>query len=374
MKRAMRYTTIFICANLALILIAPTVLGLTRKTHLSNFIDSAETLSGGYQSTTYPSNNSAGNPDLVSTALAINMSIFFGKTANTFYDTSTWIKDYLLTSDDGFLITPDETTETMEAMYLATLALDTLDSVSSLASEVSDWIVDRRNATSHGFANQEDGITTTRATFYAIESLNYLGNISTINSYTTETKEYYLSCYNSADGGFAEIIGAESTLDATWAAVGGLYRIGQLNAIVASKTINYVSQFYFSSGADTFNFGGYGTSGRATVRDTFYIQEIYSLLSTENPNEVNVTKYLLSCQNVADGGFSEKNTLDEYRTSSMLTSYYAFKALLTIDNQLAMLNEEVWYLPFDWITLVIVLAVLIVVIAIGIHYYKKRRE
>ena len=58
----------------------------------------------------------------------------------------------------------------------------------------------------------------------------------------------------------------------------------------------------------------------------------------------------------------------------MITTYFAFEALKTLDNQLNMLNEEVWFLPFDFVLLIIILVIVIVVIAAAVHYYRKRHE
>ncbi len=206
-----------------------------------------------------------------------------------------------------------------------------------------------------------------------------MNNISTIIIYSSNIKAYFLNCYN-PDGGFAEIVGKESALESTWAAVAGLARLSELTGFSLAATIDvpltlqYISQFYFWSESDSFNFGGYGTSERATVRDTFYAQKSIFALGSTNPNATSVQKYLLSCQNVADGGFAEKNENNHYWTSSMITSYFAFAALETFDNQLGMLNVEVWFLPFDFVLLIIILTIIIVVIAAAVHYYRKHRE
>lgn len=378
MKRAIRFTTLFICGSLALILLTPMVLALTRRTHLENFIDSAKTPSGGYQTTALPNNITAGTPDLESTTYAISMSFVFGKSNEDFIDTTNWIIDNMKTAGNGFRLFLSDTTATMAGMFYASMALNATSKL-SLGDGPRLWIEARRNTTSGGFDTQEGGITTTLATYYALESLYQLNNYSTILAYRNNIQGYFLACYNSVDGGFADIIGQASTLESTWAAVAGLYRLKQftgysLPTADITKTLQYVSQFYFSTESDTFNYGGYGTSARATVRDTFYAQMTYFLLGSINPNKDAVEDYLLSCQNIVDGGFAEKTQNSNYGTSSMVTTFFAFEALETFDNKLEMLNVEVWFLPFDYVSLIVIIAIVIVVLAFAVHYYRKRHD
>jgi len=379
MKRAMRFVTFFICTSLTLVLMTPLALALNRRTHLTDFIASTKGTTGGFQATTLASTDSQGIPDLISSSYAINMSLYFGKTVKDVQDTSSWILDNLKTTDHGFRIGAGETKASMKGMYLAISALNSTGMINSLGLEFRTWITNQRNVSSGGFSDEEGGITTTMATYHAIDALYSFGNTSLLLSYNESLNFYFQNCSNS-DGGFAEIIGQSSTLEGTWAAVAGLNRLALLvgftlsDALNVTKTLQYVSQFYFSNQTDDFNYGGYGTSGRATVRDTYYSQKIYSLLGEDNPKKDQVQKYLLSCQNSVDGGFAEKNADASYGTSSVITSFFAFDALMTFDNQLGMLNEEVWFLPFDYVLLIIVLAIIIVVLAVGVRYYRKHRD
>ncbi|OLS15787.1 MAG: hypothetical protein RBG13Loki_0584 [Promethearchaeota archaeon CR_4] len=379
MKRAMRFATFFICTSLTLLLITPLASALTRRTHLMNFIESTKTPLGGFQATALPSNTSANNPDVVSTSYAINMSLYFGKEIKDFIDTATWIVDNLKTLDSGFRIMTTDLNGTMKGMYHASMALNTTEKLSSLGSEFQTWITDRRNQTNGGFSEQKGGYPNALTTYYAIEALYYLGNVSILSTYEESLRYYFRNCSN-ADGGFAEIANESSSLKGTWLAVASLSRLASLQGfsleseVDKTKTLEYVAQFYFSDPADEFNYGGYGTSGRATVWATYYAQKTYSLLGETNPNAAQIQNYLLSCQNSVDGGFAEKNVDGTYGTSAVITSFFAFDVLMTFDSKLGMLDVEVWFMPFDWVLLLIVIGIVIVAIYAVYRLYRKYHD
>ena len=84
--------------------------------------------------------------------------------------------------------------------------------------------------------------------------------------------------------------------------------------------------------------------------------------------------YLLSCQNSVDGGFAEKNVDGTYGTSAVITSFFAFDVLMTFDSKLGMLDVEVWFMPFDWVLLLIVIGIVIVAIYAVYRLYRKYHD
>ncbi|HMF33485.1 MAG TPA: prenyltransferase/squalene oxidase repeat-containing protein [Candidatus Lokiarchaeia archaeon] len=388
MKRATLSLALLSTSLVLLLVVSPYALALSHKAHITSFINSTRIPTGGFQATPIIPPASGvpvtGNPDVISTAQAIEMSIAMGNTSTDFSGDGTWVLD-LKGIDGGFGLYTANTGETMINAYYACYALNATGKLQSLGSAPHDWIYTLQNTTNGGFADIAGGNVSTLATYYAIGALYYLQNTTSIESLASSVVNYLNQCKNS-DNGYGSSIGAPSDLAGTWASVATMARIAQVNnsnlAYLVNSTLiqNYVNQSYFSNASDTFNYGGYGTT-RASIADTFYAMAIYTALGVKNPYAQQVEDYLLGslsnpgCQNVYDGGFADKTTdASTAVQSSMTMTYYAFKALQGIDSTLGMLNGEAWFLPLDWIPLAIIAAVAVVVIIIGVRYYRAHRD
>ena len=81
---------------------------------------------------------------------------------------------------------------------------------------------------------------------------------------------------------------------------------------------------------------------------------------------------VFSRQNFLDGGFNDKITRYDQEFSSITTSYYAFKILLSFDS-LHLLNEEIFMVEFSYITLIVVLSVIGILAFVAYWIWHKRK-
>jgi phosphatidylglycerophosphatase A len=82
--------------------------------------------------------------------------------------------------------------------------------------------------------------------------------------------------------------------------------------------------------------------------------------------------WVLQHQNLQDGGFIESNDALRQLSSSLISTYYAFKTIVQFDDSLIVLDEDVGMVEFNWIVFLIVLSV--IGVAIGLFIYIRRRR
>ncbi|MHA1106189.1 MAG: prenyltransferase/squalene oxidase repeat-containing protein [Promethearchaeota archaeon] len=211
------------------------------------------------------------------------------------------------------------------------------------------------------------------STFYAYQIYNLLG--VDMPNQTIHTN-WLLSC-NNTDGGYGSNSTLSSTVLTTYQAV---ILINELTGSVdnladKTATLEYLTSFYISDDADINNYGGYLpdiTALNVLLSSTFICINSTRLIDSTKLHQDPTINMVLSRQNFLDGGFSDKIIGYDQEISSITTSYYAFKILLSFDS-LHLLNEEIFMVEFSYITLIVVLSVIGILIFVAYWIWHKRK-
>lgn len=211
------------------------------------------------------------------------------------------------------------------------------------------------------------------STFYAYQIYDLLG--VDMPNQTIHTN-WLLSC-NNTDGGY----GSNSTLSSTLLTT---YQVVILiNALTGSvdnltnktATLEYLTSFYMSDSTDINNYGGYLpdlTALNVLLSSSLTCLDSIGLIDSTELHQVPTINLVLSRQNFRDGGFSDKITGYYQELSSITTSYYAFKILLSF-NSLHLLNEEIFMVEFNYIVLIVMLSAIGILIFVAYWIWRKRK-
>jgi len=210
------------------------------------------------------------------------------------------------------------------------------------------------------------------ATFYGILAFNVLSK--TLPNKTLHLN-WILSCNNS-DGGYGGNRTLPSTLMTTYQAIFSISQLGTMDQI-ANKTaiINFLTSLYINELNDFERNGGYlpeKNAGFPLLSSTYFCISALELLNSTYLHKSATIKWVLSCQNSLDGGFFDKTEEDVQGSSSITSSYYAFKILQSF-NALELLDEDVFTVEFNYVLLGIVLSIIAVAIVITIYVWRKRK-
>lgn len=211
------------------------------------------------------------------------------------------------------------------------------------------------------------------STFYAYQLYN-LFEVNMPNK--TIHANWVLSC-NNTDGGYGSNSTLTSTLLTTYQAVilidGLTGSVDNLDNKTA--TLEYLTSFYMSDAADTINYGGYLpdiTALTVLLSSSFLCLEAISIIDINEIHQLPSINMVLSRQNFLDGGFSDKTAGGYQDFSSITSSYYAFKILLSFDS-LDLLNEEIFMVEFNYLALIIVLSVIGILVFVAYFIWRKRK-
>ncbi|MHA1670659.1 MAG: prenyltransferase/squalene oxidase repeat-containing protein, partial [Promethearchaeota archaeon] len=211
------------------------------------------------------------------------------------------------------------------------------------------------------------------STFYAFQIYDLL-DVEMPNK--TIHANWLLSC-NKTNGGY----GSNSTLSSTLLTTSQVVVLingltGSIDNLVnKTATLEYLTSFYISDAADLNNYGGYlpdNTAINVLLSSTLTCLESIGLIDSTEIHQVPTTNMVLSRQNFLDGGFSDKIIGHNQEISSITTSYYAFKILLSFDS-LDLLNEEIFMVEFSYIMLLVVLSIIGALALIAYLIWRKRK-
>ncbi len=177
--------------------------------------------------------------------------------------------------------------------------------------------------------------------------------------------EFIMNSFNS-DGGFKSYpTGSNSSLTSTFYAIQTLNYLNTLDSLNSNKTLisEYINQFYVNDPLLQAHYGGYsykpmGEVTFATVRATFEAILSLNLLDISIPDQTTSLNWILQNQNIVDGGFAENTLEGSERVSSIITTSQIVRMLDALGN-LDLLSEEFGdYKLRWWIVLIIVIFVL----------------
>ncbi len=198
---------------------------------------------------------------------------------------------------------------------------------------------------------------------------------------TNSHKEWIKSCIN-ADGGFGGNTTLPSTIINTFYAIVIFEEVYDVDDLPnKGGTIDYLNSFYVDDESDEDNYGGYlpdFDAKNALLSSTYYCIKGISLIDNEEFEDEDLTlNWVKNRQNFKDGGFSDNSDGYEQKSSSVTTSYFAYKTIMIIDGiESPVLEEKVFMLEFiwiDWAIFVIILSILGAAAISAVIIWRKRR-
>jgi prenyltransferase beta subunit len=301
-----------------------------------------------------------------------------------------WVEDLQVTSPStdpsygGFLPYPNAPNATLTASHFAFHTLDLLNTTASIDNgPLVNFIVNlqRTNATEYphtlgGFADKATNNATLAATYFALQTLDSLDELSQINQslviawlnasqiLTTPTSPSYGGFTNGYEGTTAD-------LQTTFMALRSLEILGQLNIIDQNAARDYILPHYRADTNYPQFFGGFSLTPDdpvATQLATYYAVAGLQILNADSQLSVEeITTWVLNTQ-TADGGFADVTD----HTGFAPQTNFAISTLALLD-QLPTLLEPFGLEPyiFPWW---IVAAVIIIIIIILFVICARRAE
>ncbi|MFX1304351.1 MAG: hypothetical protein ACFE9X_13430 [Promethearchaeota archaeon] len=340
----------------------PSVLAKTRQSYLTSFIYSNEFGSEGFANA---NNNSV---SIEATAYALDILDAYGKNPNDIETLRTNLEDNI---KDMF----DTDNVDLYNLYYLLKSLKILDH--EIDTEYTNRIYKYINDTeqvSGGFSYSNSSASASISSTYYVIQIYFLIN-KTIDNITLH-KNWVLSCNNS-DGGYGGNQSLTSTLIDTYFTTLILYElVGNVSDLVdINMTLTYFASLYINTTADTNNFGGYlphQIAEYAQLSSTYFCVKAISLISNSELERGATINWVLARQNFQDGGFIEITERIDQKSSSIVSTYYAFETL-NILGGLSRLYEEIWMVEFNYWILIIILGSIGLIFGIAVYIYRKRR-
>ena len=284
----------------------------------------------------------------------------------------------------GFVERSNATIATLRYTHEAIATLDWLNQTSSINATLAANFtagLQRVNATAYpttlgGFADRYNENASVAATYYALEALSVLGQLSRINSSLAIT--WLNSCQVLGSANFTSYGGflngrssAYATLQTTYMAVRGLQILDALSSMNQSATIAFVLSCYHSDSNYPQYQGGFGQTPDdfvSTQSATYYAAATLKILGADSRLAADsVSAWVLSKQ-CSDGGFA-----DAVPGSGLTPETYFAVATLALLNKLDSLDQVTQPEPYVFPFWIVGLAVLITVVVICVIIARRRK-
>ena len=254
--------------------------------------------------------------------------------------------------------------------------LDSLGTQLNSDFDLHDKIYEYINETVQSTGGFSPTNTTTNANLI---STFYMYNIFTLIDEPVENqtihKNWVLSC-NNTDGGYGGNQSLSSTLLTTYYAIYLVNGLGEVSDLAnQTSTLNYLKSFYIDDHDNLDNYGGYlpdAFAKNSLLSSTYFCVEGIRLIDSSELNKLASVNWVLNHQNFQDGGFSDHDEENDQKRSSISASYYTYEILKGF-NSLDLLNEEIFMVEFNFLTLIIVTSISgIIIVAIYLIWRKRR--
>ncbi len=361
-----------VLASIILLGIIPVAQAKPRRTYLTDFIFETYVKNDGF--------SNSDKDDKVSyeaTAYALEILDFYDleAKADIWGNNETVIKhdriqDKLETEIDDMF--EDDKVDLYD-LYFLLMALETLETTLSLSLEKSiKSFIEDIESDEGGFTESTDSSTATlSSTYFALK-------IYSLIEEEVDDEDNHIDWVNDCqndDGGFGNNEALSSSVINTYYAILIMDELGGEDGVDdlddPDEAVEYLNSFYVDDENDIDNYGGFlpdDDAEEAMLSSTFYCVSGISLLD-DGELEDETLNWISSRQNVEDGGFIDTDEGD----SSVIVSYFAFKALKIFDEELGVLEEDVFMVEFNWWVLILLLTLSGVVVA-GIYYYWRKRR
>ena len=391
-----RYLAYLILALLFATMLSPAVTtgGATRKQHVISFAASCIDNRGGAVlhigvtvptvSATYATAGvlqtlsawTAADDLLAQADLVANMTKWVKALQNTTKPTN---KNY-----GGFVQRSNATIATLQYTHDALLTLGWLNKTGNINGTLAanfTVALQRTNATAYpdtlgGFANRYNESASVAATYYALEALVVLGQLSRINSSLAIT--WLNSCQvlvpanSTSYGGFVNGRNATfATLQSTYMAVRSLEILGALASMNQPAAITFALSCYHSDPDYPQYQGGFGQIPDdfvSTQSATYYAVATLRILGADSQLAANAVSAWVLGKQCTDGGFA-----DTIPASGLAPETYFAVATLSLLNRLDSLNEVTEPEPYVFPLWIVGLAVLITVLVICVVIARREK-
>ncbi len=348
--------------------ITPAALAKTRQSHLIDFLydnqNSDGTFGIAYHDTAYAL-------EIIDSFNAYQVEALFGGTKS--------VNILTLTS---YLLNLIQTMFDAENIDLYTLLyyLDTLNRMGSLEPSLNSSLhnniyrhLNETNQIGGGFGPTNTSTSANMVSTFFVYNIFTIIEEPVVNQ--SVHKNWVLSC-NNTDGGYGGNQSLSSTIVTTYFAAYLVDALGDINDLVnKTKTLEYFESFFVDDPNNTANFGGYlpyFLTDNTLLSSTFYCVKGIELIDESKLNGDTTVNWILNRQNFRDGGFGDWAEGNDQRSSSVSTTFYAFKLLATF-NSLDVLNEDIFEVEFSYLILIIVSSTIGVIIVIIYLFIRKRR-
>ncbi|MHA1729360.1 MAG: prenyltransferase/squalene oxidase repeat-containing protein, partial [Promethearchaeota archaeon] len=367
--------TFFLLGFVSLTVVSPMFAqGATRQSKLLNFIKNCKDEGGGFYE--YKGSETSSEVSLDATRASISALKEMNSLAEIDQTSSIiWLgTQFKLNADnDNNTINFAYTLEALEALG----GLNDIDNNSKF--KMSSYLNSCQEfyGQAVGYSITEESNATIQGTYFTLKCFYHLGN----NSIGTEIQkdhvtEFILSCLDSNGGFKSNSSGDLPSLINTFYAIKALYfmdEIGEIDVSDIVKINSFINSFYVNDENLKNHYGGFSFLPEdeitySSFMATFYAVTSLNILNGTLPSTATIN-WVMNQQNPADGGFSENPI--EGGTSSTLTSFYAVQILESRYSDLSILQQEAWGLVYNWILVVIIIAVIAGVIIAGLYIYKR---
>lgn len=379
-KKRTLFSTISLILVIGLVVFPIFGISKTRQEYIEDFIYSGQDDLYGAFSDTYNNPDDDREVETVgsthSAMLALN--ILDAIDLDTFTATDTYLYDQI-----GYGIQYDDLENIslcLETLYVLDEADESATFLDDLDQEddIMEFFENRSVSSGYSIGYSEYiGLNATiYNTYLVIKGYYYLDSMSEV--LVDNVTEYILNSFNT-DGGFKSFpTGDSSSLTSTFYAIQTLNYLGSLDTLNSNLTLisNYVNQFYVDDALAEDHNGGYsynafGEIPFATVRATYEAILTLNLLDVSFPDQEATSNWILQNQNIEDGGFSENALEGQERVSSITTTSQVIH-ILNDFGDLDLLSEEFGDYKLRWWIVLIIIIVVLGAGVTGIILYQRR--
>lgn len=352
----------------------PAVLAITKAEALKNFTEDCRTSEAVFAPTTAGENGIASvQASHYGADILIN---YFKQDLGNETEFENWILDQQLT--DGGFRNVEGGEISVFASFHAVRALVLVDKQGRIQNKLITFL-DSCIKDANGWANKPTGEKSLVTTYLALDCYNsYLGNLTYVRDTLGMTESiiaYTLSCYDGATGGFKAAVGATVSLEATFSALEILETLNATERFEnGAKTLAFVDSLKSSDENYPERYGGFHEMGESesTLVATYHASLVKHILdNSTDPNSL-TRSWITSRQNRADGGFIEPASVETDLESSLISSFYAVRALVVYNPDLSLLKGTDWTVEFDWVPLIILIIVVAAIIVVIVWVWKRR--
>ena len=336
----------------------------TRGSYLLEFAKANETPTGGFTNTPTPT---ARVTEQATYANLYLLYKFGGTTDFDDFSTREWLREEITLNALGLKL--KETYFGYAALNLMGEELNTTDQTTVISQMT-------KLNTTNAFSMVEDGVPSAAATYYGVKLFSYLG--INIDLDYDQIAVFLLTLFDNETGGFVSSPESnQATPFDTYYVIMTLAEMNRLALLTRTQelaVIDYLEGLYVDEPIFEKHYGGYSMSQdipSSLIALTYYCTFVLSQFEDVELPEQTKT-WLLGRQDPRTYGFAEIPGDNSQTGATAITSFYAVSVLELYG---ASFDDHVWVLEIDPVTIGIIIALVVLVLAgIGYAIYYRRTQ